>query len=300
MNAATRRFACTQCGKCCNRSPEVELCEAAALADVFVFRLMFRLYWLPNHPRDAPGGGGTSANASAAFYEKKRLLGAFAARKYPATGRGRKAVPYTKYLMMSALALDTRPGACAALNGTACGIYDRRPLSCRSVPFHYSRAEALAEAGLEEFVATPGYRCDTGDTAQVVMAGGAIVDGAYRAARTEAIALAARDDRWSDAIVARMRAGSSETPSLPTLQQIEASAQFAATTVSMRAAWQIAREVGLLAADEYCALAERQLRLIDRELAAGRCSPEARQTLIEMRAEYRKHSPGAAAAALGC
>ena len=47
MHGDVRRFACTQCGACCNRSPEVELSEAAALADLFVFRLMFRIYERP-------------------------------------------------------------------------------------------------------------------------------------------------------------------------------------------------------------------------------------------------------------
>ena len=46
MTAPSRHFACTQCGKCCDRAPEVELGEAAALADVFVWQLLFRLYSL--------------------------------------------------------------------------------------------------------------------------------------------------------------------------------------------------------------------------------------------------------------
>ena len=52
MEPTTRRFSCTQCGKCCNRSPEVQLSEAAALADVFAFSLMFRLYSLPQQLSD--------------------------------------------------------------------------------------------------------------------------------------------------------------------------------------------------------------------------------------------------------
>jgi hypothetical protein len=44
--AETLRFACTSCGQCCNRSPEVELSETLDLADAFVFRLMFRPYEL--------------------------------------------------------------------------------------------------------------------------------------------------------------------------------------------------------------------------------------------------------------
>ena len=157
MEVAVRRFACTACGKCCDRSPEVELSEAAALADVFVFRLMFRFYALPrvlgDHLRDRPA----EPNASEAFYQKKRLLGAHAALKRPLKiRRGRKPVEYTQYLMVSALSLDTRAGACSALEDNRCGIYGRRPYACRAVPFHYSRVDAAAESDLAAFVATEG------------------------------------------------------------------------------------------------------------------------------------------------
>ena len=78
MVANYRRFACTQCGKCCNRSPEVELSEAAALADVFVFRLMFRLYFLPRRLGDYLRTAGGPAATAEVFYQRKRLLGAYA------------------------------------------------------------------------------------------------------------------------------------------------------------------------------------------------------------------------------
>ena len=166
------RFACTGCGACCNRPPEVELSEAAALSDVFVFRLMFRLYELPR-----TFSGYLAARAGIGrpevFYELKRLLAAFAARRSARKRRhGAKAIEYTQYLVISALALDTRFGACPALSGGRCGIYDRRPLACRAVPFHYSRPETLAEVDLATFVETPGYRCDTSAEAPVVLAGG--------------------------------------------------------------------------------------------------------------------------------
>ena len=177
MEPAVQRFACTQCGKCCNRAPEVELSEAAGLSDVFVFRLMFRLYWLPRRLSDSLELGPKPPNADALFYQKKRLLSAFAARKTPVkVSRNGKAVETTKYFVISALALDTSPGACAALNGERCGIYERRPLTCRTVPFHYSRAEALAESDLKAFLETPGYRCDSGDSAPAVLKEGRIVD----------------------------------------------------------------------------------------------------------------------------
>ena len=288
VELAVQRFACTQCGMCCNRSPEVELSEAAALADVFVLRLMFRVYWLPLQLSDYVALGHATADASAVFYQKKRLLSAFAAHKSLVKARrDGKSAEYTKYLMISALALDTRPGACSALNGERCGIYDRRPLSCRSVPFHYSRAETLAESGLKAFVETPGYRCDTSETAPVVLKGGQIVAPDMKAARSEAMAMAERDRRWSEAIVRRMKAGSSARRSLPSLQEIQARAHFGATTTSMSLAWQIAADVGLIGLEECNSLIKLQLTVIDHELAVSRCSPDARETLGEMGAEYR-------------
>lgn len=276
--STVQRFACTQCGKCCNRAPEVELSEAAPLADMFVFRLMFRLYWLPNRMSDSADAG-----SSAAFFEKKRLLGAFAAHKASVkVRRNGKAVDSTRYLVVSALALDTGQGTCPALDGTRCSIHDRRPLSCRSVPLHYSRPQALAAADLAAFVATAGYECDTGDSADAVVTGG-IIEPAYAAARADALALAERDRPWAEAIVREMKAGRT---GLPAMQQIEDNACFAATTIPMRAAWQVAADIGLISRDECDRLVELQLEVIDRELMAGGCSDECRQTLFEMRAEY--------------
>ena len=290
VDPAVQRFACTQCGKCCNRSPEVELCEAAGLADVFVFRLLFRLYWLPQRLSGYRALGNQEANASAVFYEKKRLLGAFAARKYSLKlSRNGKPVQYDKYLMISALPLDTSPGACRALNGKQCDIYHRRPLSCRSVPLHYSRAEAQAETDLKAFVETPGYDCDTSATAPVVLNNGRIVAPEITAVRLEALGAAQRDRRWGEAIIRRMNGSSAASRSLPTLQEIEASAEIGALTTSMRVALQIAAEVALIAPDECDRLIALQLQTIDRELARYSCSQDARETLTEMRAEYQHH-----------
>ena len=288
-----QRFACTQCGKCCNRSPEVELSEAAELADVFVFRLMFRLYWLPEQMSDYRRGGDRQPNSSSIFFEKKRLLNAFAARKYSAKAmRDGNRVVYTKYLVLSALALDTIEAACRALSDNRCSIYDRRPLTCRSVPLHYSRAETLAASDLESFVGTSGYRCDTSDAAQVILKDGRIVAPDIDAARSAAIALAARDRPWSQAIVRRMTGPVSRRPSLPSIAEIEASAGLGAMTVPMRQAWQIAADIGFITPRECDRLVERQLRTIRQELAQGSCSREAIETLSQMETEYSHHVNG--------
>ncbi len=268
--------------------------EAAALADVFVFRLMFRLYEVPRTlagylaSSAAPGGSGAGPRAGSGeeYYQSKRLLAAFAARKYATKRRqSGKTVDYTRYLTISALTLDAGTGACAALAEGLCTIYARRPLACRTVPFHYSRPEAAAERDFEAFVGTPGFGCDTGAAAPVVLEAGRIVDAEARRARSDALELAGRGRRWEEAILRRLKAGGGDD-ALPSLREIEADAPFGATTVSMRVAWQVAAEAGLIGADTLRSLIAAQAAVIDRALAS-RCSPDTRETLGEMRAEYR-------------
>lgn len=279
--SGVRRFACVQCGACCNRSPEVELSEAAALADVFVFRLMFRLYALPRM------FDGSRADTPKVFYQKKRLLSAHAARVISKkVVRDGKPVDHMQYLMISALALDTRPGACTALQSNRCSIYERRPLTCRTVPFHYARADGLAESDFDKFVRTPGYRCDVGATAPVVLDRGAITDEATLEARSRALSVAEGDRSWKDAIVRGMK--HSRDASLPTQQEIEANAAFGAMTTSMRVGWRIAAEAGLMSEREGRALVETQLATIEREIGRSSASAGDGETLREMEAEYRQ------------
>ena len=275
------RFACTQCGACCNRSPEVALSEAAALADAFVFRLMFRLYELPRKWAPDP-----AAPSGEEFYETKRLLAAFAARKYAAkTKLGGKTVETTRYVTISALTLGSGSGACAALRDGRCGIYDRRPLACRTVPFHYSRPEASAEKDLSAFVETPGYGCETGSGAPVVLDAGRIVDPQAREARSDALDRARHDRSWEEAILRRLKGGGGDQD-LPSLREIEANAAYGATTISMGVAWRIAAEAGLMGPEECRRLIAAQQTVIERELAGTAYGSEARETLVEMRAEY--------------
>ncbi|MFT2536318.1 hypothetical protein ACMWQD_28485, partial [Escherichia coli] len=87
----------------------------------------------------------------AAFFERKRLLRDFAARMQPVKAmRDGKRVDYTRYIVLSALADDVRAGQCSALADGKCIIHARRPLSCRSVPLHYSRTDAAASADLAD------------------------------------------------------------------------------------------------------------------------------------------------------
>ena len=283
---AERRFACTQCGQCCNRAPELELGEAAALVDVFVLRLMLRIYSLPRSLADYQSEHLPREQASAEFYQSKRLLSSFAAASWPAkVRRGDKAVDYIQYLSLSALPLDLGPGSCSALADTRCSIYERRPLSCRSVPLHYSRPEASAARALDAFTTTPGFACATGSDAPLVIEADAITDPAMLAARSAAQDQAAADKRWKAAIVKAMKAGQH---GLPSPRAVEANAAVGALTASMLGAWRVAGAAGLLKVDEVGRLLAAQCHLIKQELQRDRLSANVLATLGEMHSEYTK------------
>lgn len=285
MEASARRFACTQCGRCCDRSPEILISEAAALSDVFVFRLLFRIYVLQRSAHVDESGARN--NEAAIFYQRKRLLNAYAARKSVVKGHGSgKATDLTRYLVISALSVDGGLGACSALAGERCGIYDRRPFACRTAPFHYSRPEASTPRYLDRFTGTPGYRCDTGRGAPVVIDGDRIVDPAMLQARADAADRAKQETAWQRAIVRRMTVPTWNGAGLPRLDQVATNAALGGTTISMRLAWQIAVEAGLMDAQECNRLLAAQLAAIEHALAEGKCNQEARRTFMDMRAEY--------------
>jgi Fe-S-cluster containining protein len=180
MNANARRFSCTACGKCCTRGPEMELGEVTALADRFIVRLLFRLHSVP---------------LQAVSGEAHRHLRHFSAHEEHAGGRA-------LHLTISALPFHAAKDKCPALDGTRCGLYERRPLACRTVPFHYAiAARALARA-FDQLVKTPGYLCDTSSAAPVVFRGGKVVDPSIAVARQEAVTLAQAQREWKTAMVA--------------------------------------------------------------------------------------------------
>jgi len=279
---AERHFACTQCGKCCNRPPEVELGEAAALADVFVWQLLFRLYSLPRSVADYLQPGMARDQGSAEFYESKRLLGQFAAHSWNGkVRRDGRVVERTFTLTISALALDQGGGACSALGADgSCTVYGRRPLSCRSVPMHYSRGEAFAAGDFDMFLALPGHACDDSDQAPALIEAGKIVNPAILAARTEALTQSQTDRLWKQALVKEMKAG---RHGLPSLRAVEENAARGALTSPLRFGWQVAVEAGLLSADECAALVEKQLEAIDRFLVDPSVTSPARASALDLR-----------------
>src|SRR4051794_17780483 len=94
---------------------------------------MFRLYWLPRKFSDHLSLRRPEDGASSIFYEKKRLPEAFAAPKNAVRlSRDGKPVAYARYLMISALALDTSSGECAA---GVCSPGPKRVSSTRTESF---------------------------------------------------------------------------------------------------------------------------------------------------------------------
>lgn len=253
MRPGDRHFGCTRCGACCVRSPEVELSEAAALADTFVFRLLVRLH---------PGNG-------------NERLKQFAAARVPGSPPA--------YLTLSALTVDAGEGRCAALQGRLCAIHERRPLSCQSVPLHYSRSNGGLIEAFDRFVTVPEHDCDTSPDAPMLLSDGEAVDPAIADARRDAIVCAQADREWKKAIVDRMKDG--RDAGLPTIDEVRAHAATGALTTSMRVAWQIAAERRWMTSDRLAEIITKQVSVIDRMLD-GKLSSVSRQTLGEMRAEY--------------
>jgi Fe-S-cluster containining protein len=279
-----RHFACTRCGACCNRAPELELGEAGKYADTFVLQLLMRIYSLPrsvaDHESELP-----REEANAEYFESKRLLGLFAATSWLAkVKRGARIVEYVQYLSLSVLPLDLGLGRCSALSGSSCSIYAARPLSCRSVPLHYSRPEVSAVRDLDAFTETPGFACATGADAPLVISHGGIVDLAMREARADALAQAARDASWKGALVKAMKTGSY---GLPSRQTVEANAAQGALTSSMQGAWRVSEAAGAIEAGTTNRLLSAQLELIGRELARSDVSAAATTNLINLQREYR-------------
>jgi Fe-S-cluster containining protein len=182
----------------------------------------------------------------------------------------------TLHLIVSALPVDLGDGRCPALDGVRCGIYEARPLSCRTVPLHYSRPASSLARYLDGFVRTAGYACDTSAAAPVVTDGFAILDDRLRAARDEAIGLAAAERPWKAQILAAMRKPRQATAhGLPTLKAVLKNAEAGrATSSAMMAAWSVAAASGLLSADQLDGLLCIQAELIAASVVAHPQAPD--------------------------
>lgn len=263
-----RRFGCTSCGKCCDMGPEMELGEATALADRFVMSVVFKAHSIPLNERSARAADWWREQRSriplrAAFQEKRRHLAAFASRRRSDRQNDREI-----YLTISATVDDYGGGCCPALSDGRCAIYEDRPLTCRTVPLHYSRPSSTLAAYLDTFAATPGYACDTA-TGPLILDGGAILALEIRDFRERAVETAKADRRWKEHMLAIMDDPQAAARcGLPTYEAILSNTDNGyATTLPMIVAWRVAEYRGLISSDELSALCGVQLALIRTEIS---------------------------------
>jgi Fe-S-cluster containining protein len=265
----------------------VLISEAEFFSDVFVFQLMFRLYRIPRTIGDLKKSGAESMKSDV-FGQQKKMLTHFSRRTTTFKFRGDgKSIDYVQFLLISALPLNVPDGKCAALKENKCSIYDRRPVSCRSVPIHYSRPSALAESDLANFVSRPGFQCNISIDADLLVQDGEILDPNIVKARGDAKEMAIAEQSWGEAIIRRMKHSGAARSEIPTLQQIEENASIGAMTTSMRIGWEIAAEAGLISQERLAELLTNQLDVIERFLVFPISNKDESIMLREMRQEYQ-------------
>jgi len=267
-NSDVRRFACTSCGKCCDLGPEMELSEATELADQLVTSVIFKAHSIPLNERSERAlqwwrEQGSRIPLRAAFQEKRRHLAQFASRRRSEKENGREI-----YLTISAAVDDYGERGCPALREGLCSIYERRPLTCRTVPAHYSRQPSVLLSYLDTFTATPGYECNT-VSSPVILQGSTIVSPEVRNYRDRAVGVAKSDRRWKDHMLSLMDdAEVAERVGLPTYEAIlENTNRGYATLLPMIAAWRVAENRGLISPTELREICAKQLALLQNEIA---------------------------------
>jgi len=268
----------------------MELCEATRLADSFITSLLFKVHSLPSGERSAWAGIWWRDRQSRiplrpALDEAQRHLGAFTSKRRVDKARDRQT-----FLEISAIVDDGGAGRCPALQANLCGIYDRRPLGCRTVPIHYSRAPSTLQAYLDQFTATPGYACDTGPAAPVIVEGNKVLDSRIARQRERAIALAKADRPWKQAMVELMEdEAHASAAGLPSHDAVlSASDSGCATMLPMIVAWRVARRAGLLTAGQFGGIFEQQAELI-----RGPIARQSSKELLDLLALYESGTSAA-------
>lgn len=281
---SVRRFACTACGRCCDRGPEMEIGEAAALADRFSLSLIFKVHSLPTSERSPwarrwRGVLGTTLGVRQALDEQRRQLKPFAALRRVDRARDRQI-----FLTLSAMVDDDGAKSCPALFDGRCSIYERRPLTCRTVPLHYSRAPSTLQAYLDGFTATAGYACET-IAAPPILARGQVQVEEVRRAREEALLVASGDSTWKAAMIALMDdAEAAREVGLPTLGDVMTNSDRGyATSVPMLVAWRVALRQGLMARAAFDQACRRQIAVLE----VMKTAPAQDAATVERLALYR-------------
>jgi len=247
----------------------MEIGEAAALADQFSLSLVCKVHSLPISERSSWARRwrqmlGTSLGVRQALDEQGRQMKIFAAARRVDRARDRQ-----MFVTLSALVDDDGSGQCPALSNGRCGIYERRPLTCRTVPVHYSRPPSTLASYLDGFTRTPGYECET-LTAPPILSVQGVLSEQLCAARDQAVRQAAVDRVWKAALIERM--GHPDTAlaaGLPTVDDvIRNSDRGYASTVPMLAAWRVALGRKLITAAAFEDICRRQLSLLQRSKEA--------------------------------
>ncbi len=178
-------FACTACGRCCDSPPTFTLGEAMELYGDFI--LTIRLAG-PIADARLPA----SSPVVTAYRVQRTHLSAHGALTFQLdTAEGRT---YETILQIYAGAIRAgNDDPCGMLQPDGlCGIYDRRPQRCRTVPFDYWLAEPIAvPTGAQRLDAAlkRGWKCDVSEAAPVVATEGVFMAGPYRDAYRDALAL---------------------------------------------------------------------------------------------------------------
>ena len=170
--------------------------------------------------------------------------------------------------MISAIVDDYGEGRCPALSDGLCAVHERRPLTCRTVPLHYSRQPSVLKNYLDRFTATPGYECET-ETSPVILDGSRIMASQLRDDRDTAIGFARGDRRWKEYLLAIMDdPHAAAAHGLPTTDAVFANSNRGyATTLPMLSAWRVAKANGLLSSAMLRDICTLQAALIRSELA---------------------------------
>ena len=169
------RFACKACGKCCDGPPQMSIREMYAHLDDFVLHAN-----LITQPVKTPAiGDRRGYELSRMIAERSLELGSVRHFAYNShfgdpdviTTLSGVAVPYPHKSKCTVLTSDGK-----------CGIYDRRPSTCRYVPGQHLIPLDRQDIAMEEFKARMSSNCDWSEDAPVVLKDGRFLDPAISAA----------------------------------------------------------------------------------------------------------------------
>jgi Fe-S-cluster containining protein len=264
----------------------MELSEATLLAGTFVTSVLFKVHSLPISDRSAWAEQWWRERESRiplrpALDEAQRHLRPFASRRIDKR-RDRQV-----FLDISAIVDEDGQAGCPALVDGLCSIYDARPLSCRTVPLHYSRAPSTLQNYLDRFTATPGYRCDTTSASPVVVDGNKVVDPQISIDRDRSVALAKQERRWKERLIGVMNDPNlAVAAGLPTYDAVLSNSDNGyATMLPIITAWRVANQAGLFSVEELHELCRKQAGLIKTRIARNVTRPASKE-LLDLLAMY--------------